>query len=196
MKAEALVAVRLLLQHHPLCKEFAADRIRVAGIAVCSGCLAAAPAALAGLVFGVLAVVRGAPVWAVLAAGATLGLPQLTTYLHRGGRAWRFAVKVLGGLGLGAVLASALALPVHDAWLIGGAFVVAVAFSALQALRVRSILATCDACPYARDWDACPGFRVSPPTPMPPPGSHQGRPKPLKLANDTSRRNAGPAHRG
>jgi hypothetical protein len=207
MMGEARVAVRLLLEHHPLCKEFAADRIRVAGVAVCSGCLGAAPAALAGLALGVVAVVRGVPIAPLLAASLTLGLPQLTTYLHRGGRGWRFAAKAVGGLGLGAAIASALALPVARGWLVAAAVALALAFAALQGVRVRSILATCDACPYRRDWDACPGFRAAgtggptrpgglPALPLPPPGGHQGRPKPLKPANDTSSRNAGPAHRG
>lgn len=161
MKDEARVAVRLLLQHHPLCKEFAADRIRVAGVAVCSGCLAAAPAALLGLALGVLLVVQGAPRWALLGSALALGLPQLTTYLHRGGRAWRFAAKAIGGLGLGAALAVAPALPVARPWLLGGAVLLAAAFAGLQAVRVRSILRTCDACPFRRDWATCPGFQAT-----------------------------------
>lgn len=197
MRGEALVAVRLLLQHHPLCHWFAADRIHVAGVALCSGCVAAAPAAGLGLAVGLALAIRDpASAPALVAGGLTLGLPQLTTYLHRGGRAWRFAAKALGGTGLGAVLGAALFLPVSNGWLLAGAAGLALAFTALQALRLRSILATCDACPYARDWDACPGFRPAGRAPPPPPGSHQGRPKPLKPANDTSSRNAGPAHRG
>lgn len=195
MTGEARVAIRLLLQHHPLCGEFAVDRVRVLGVPLCSGCVAAVPAAALGFVLGLQLIVHGAPSPATFAAGSALGLPHLTTYLRRGDRAWRFAAKALGGLGLGAVAMSALVLPVPTLLRLAGALAVTALFLGLQGLRVRSILATCDACPYARDWDACPGFRATV-GPLPPPGGHQGRPKPLKLANDTSSRNAGPAHRG
>lgn len=164
MIAEARVAVRLLLQHHPLCGYFADDRLKVAGVAVCSGCLAAVPASMVGLVGGIAWILHGAPSVAVLAGGLVLGLPQLTTYLHRGRRPWRFAVKLLGGLGIGAVVASAPFLPWPRAWVLAGFVALGLAFVALQAVRVRSILATCDACPYHRDWDACPGFRLLEPT--------------------------------
>ncbi|MEK6975204.1 MAG: hypothetical protein AABY18_02545 [Candidatus Thermoplasmatota archaeon] len=165
MRDEARVAVRLLLQHHPLCGWFASDRIRIGPLTVCSGCLAAAPAACVGLAVGLVLAIKGTPAEAVVAGGLVFGLPQLTTYLHRGTRGWRFAVKLLGGFGLGALLGGALFLPVSNAWLVGGAVLLAATFVGLQAVRVRSILATCDACPYRRDWDACPGFRVTPPQP-------------------------------
>lgn len=160
MTGEVRVAVRLLLEHHPLCSVFASDRIRVGGIALCSGCLAAGPPALLAFVAAVVLVLTGASATALFVAGGILGLPQLTTYLHRGGRPWRFAVKLLGGIGIGLVTGAAWFLPVPRWALVAGAVAVAIAFAALQAVRVRTILRTCDACSYKRDWDRCPGFNA------------------------------------
>lgn len=171
MLAEARVAIRLLLEHHPLCSEFAGDRVRVGRMAVCSGCLAAAPAALVGLAAALVVILRGAAPLAVLVTGLVLGLPQATTYLHRGGRAWRAAVKALGGLGIGLLAGSALFLP--RAWVALGSVLLLAAFAGLQAVRVKAILRTCDACPYRRDWASCPGFQAHasamPPAPALPP---------------------------
>ena len=171
MRAEARVAVRLLLQHHPLCHYFAADRLRVGALAVCSGCAAAIPTALVGVALGFALVVRGVPAWPVVTAALVLGLPHLSTYLHRGGRAWRFAAKAMGGLGLGTLVGSAWMLPIARPWLWGGSAAMMAAFAALQALRLRAILRTCDACPYARDWGRCPGFLAQPRDPGPAPTS-------------------------
>lgn len=171
MRREASVAVRLLLEHHPLCSWFAGDRVQVGPLRVCSGCLAAVPAAALGFVVALRVIVLGVPPLPLCAGALVLGLPQLTTYLHRGPRAWRFTAKALGGLGLGGVAMSALLLPVPVGWIAGGAAGLVLAFVGLQAARVRSILRTCDACPYARDWDRCPGFQPADRAPATPSAS-------------------------
>lgn len=148
----------LLLAHHPLCATFANDRFHVRAWGVCSGCAVAGPAMLLGLgVTAYLEAAQAMPALPVMAAALFLGLPQLATYMWRLSRLERGAAKALGGLGIGAVGASWLFLP-HPwwAWLAAGGFLVAL--GALQALRVRSLLRTCDQCPWRRDWDACPGF--------------------------------------
>lgn len=163
MTGEVRVAIRLLLEHHPLCSVFAADRLRIAGIALCSGCIAAGPTALAAFLAAIVLVLAGSSATGLFVAGAVLGLPQLTTYLHRGTRAWRFAVKFLGGVGIGLVVGSAWFLPVARWSLLLGGTGIAGVFAALQGLRVRAILRTCDSCSYKRDWDRCPGFNVPAP---------------------------------
>lgn len=111
--------------------------------------------------------------WPVLAAGVVLGLPQFTTYRVRWTRPVRFAIKVLGGAGLGLAVAGGLLLP-WPLWAKGvAAVLVLLAFAGMQALRLRSVLATCRACPWRRDWSACPGFqgggwREPPPGHVPP----------------------------
>lgn len=176
MTGEVRVAIRLLLEHHPLCSVFASDRIRIAGIALCSGCLAAGPTALAAFVGAIALVLTGVSATALFAAGGLLGLPQLTTYLHRGTRPWRFAVKLLGGTGIGVVAGAAWFLPVPRWVLLVGATVLVLVFAALQAVRVRKILRTCDACSYRRDWDRCPGFNAA-----------QGLASPVLLGNSVAK---------
>lgn len=161
MTGEVRVALRLLLEHHPLCSVFASDSVRLGAVAVCSGCLAAGPTALTAFAGAFALVFTGTSAPALFVAGGVLGLPQLTTYLHRGTRGWRAAVKILGGFGIGLVTGSAWFLPVPRWVLLVGATTVAAAFAALQAIRVRKILRTCDACSYRRDWDRCPGFNVA-----------------------------------
>lgn len=160
-RASGQAALALALQHHPLCGNFRADRFRLGRAAVCSGCAMALPGVLAGLALGtwmVLGLWWGP--WPILAAGFTLGAPQALTYVWRFGRPVRAAVKALGGLGLGLAVAAWLFLDAPWSARITGAILLTLAFVALQAVRMRSILRTCRACPWRMDWDNCPGFRT------------------------------------
>jgi len=156
-------AIRLALEHHPLCRHFADDRRQFWPLSVhaCAGCLAAVPAMVAGVVIAFAGSLAGAYPLAVLAASLVLGVPQLSSYVWRGGRAWRSAVKALGGLGIGGVFVGWLLAPVPWTWKWIGAGTLVLAFAGMQALRVRAILRTCDACVYRRDWDRCPGFNLT-----------------------------------
>ena len=158
------VALRLALAHHPLCHWFQADRIQVGRIDVCSGCLATWPAFFLLVPFAL-----GFPVApAVLAAtGILLAAPQMASYVRRAGRAGRFAAKLAGGAGLALLVADILRTPVPWTWRFAALGAVVAGFALLQAIRLRNLLRTCDACPYRRDWESCPGFRASwgPPKP-------------------------------
>jgi hypothetical protein len=150
----------LSMAHHPLCTRFRHDVVRLAGLPVCSGCLATWPVFLLLLPVAVQARLHGAPALALLAVGVVLALPQVTAYRRRGRRSTsaRTSAKVLGGAGLAAALAGALTAgwPLFAVVAAIGTGVLATA--ALQAVRLRGMLATCDACPYRRDWEACPGM--------------------------------------
>lgn len=151
----------LAVAHHPVCTSFRHDVVRLGGLPVCAGCLATWPAFLLALPLAAQARLDGAPALALLAVGFTLAVPQMTAYLRRPGpgrsRGGRAVAKVLGGAGLGVALAAVLTSgwPLWAAAAAIGAGVLATA--ALQAVRFRRLLATCDACPYRRDWEACPG---------------------------------------
>lgn len=155
-------AVRLALQHHPLCHQFRADRFETAsGRAVCSGCAMAFPGVVAGLVGSVcLMVLAWWPAWPLLAAGLVLGAPQGATYLVRFDRPTRAAIKGLGGLGLGIVAGAWWLADLATTWKVVGAAGIALVFGLLQAIRLRAILKVCRRCPWNADWDRCPGFRV------------------------------------
>jgi hypothetical protein len=156
-RAGIRVGLRLSLAHHPLCHVFEEDTVG-RRVRVCSGCAAAAPAFLLGAVAVALLLRMGAAPLALVAAGLVMGLPQLSSYLWRGGPLHRFAVKALGGLGWGLVVVAGLAAPAPLAAKVFGLALVAVAFAALQGWRALKIVATCRACPWKMDWDACPGF--------------------------------------
>ncbi|MFO1532460.1 MAG: hypothetical protein ABR562_01985 [Thermoplasmatota archaeon] len=148
-------------QHHPLCDWFASDRFRLGSrFAVCSGCAMMLPGLFLGLVGAALLLRRGVGAWPLLATGLVLGAPQLVTYVVRLGRPARAAIKLLGGIGLGAVTAAWFLLPVSLAWRWGGAGAFSLVLVGMQMLRLRSILRTCKACPWAMDWENCPGFRL------------------------------------
>jgi hypothetical protein len=153
------VARRLALAHHPLCRYFDADVFGVR-IRVCSGCAVAVPALIVGVLAGVWLLTRAnAQPWPLAAASLLLGLPQLSTYVHRGSRLYRAMAKAVGGVGLGGFLIAAWLLPIHTAWRLAGFAALAAAFLALQGLRMRAIRRTCQQCPWRADWDQCPGFR-------------------------------------
>ena len=170
-RAHVAAALRLALAHHPLCDAFDADVHRAAAIPsgtaaprsalrVCRGCAAAVAGLLLGIPVGITALGLGADPLALAVASLVFGGPQAATY------AWRFAppvrscAKVLGGMGVGILTVAALAGAWPWPWSAAGAGALAMAAVAGQLLRMRTILRTCDACPWARRWDACPGLRA------------------------------------
>ena len=163
-RAAAGTAVGLFLQHHPLCDWFRDDRFGKGRVRVCSGCAVAVPTMLLGIgTGGLLVIMLWWPALPLLAASLVGGLPQLLTYRRRMGRLARAAAKGVGGFGLGMASAAWLFLPAPWDLKAAGAAAVGLAFIGLQALRARSILRTCRACPWAMDWDRCPGFRAATP---------------------------------
>lgn len=153
------LGLRLTTAHHPLCGWFQSDRYHVGKIQLCRGCVAAAPAFLLGFAIALFVFHHGL-VYAfhVGLIGLLLGVPHGTTYLHRFPSAYRLFAKFAGGTGLGLLLAAVLVLPVPFWSRIVMLAGLAAAFLLLQGLRMRRILATCDACPWRRDWVNCPGF--------------------------------------
>lgn len=154
MRAEAWVALKLAVRHHPLCDRFDTDRFGP----VCSGCAMFWPAALIAWPVAIAAWLDGASAWALLFGATVLGLPQLLTLRWRFGRAMRAAIKLLGGIAVSTAVFAIAVLPAP--WSLRGALFAAMglSFAGLMALRARSILRTCDACVWKRDWGRCPGF--------------------------------------
>jgi hypothetical protein len=154
------VVPALALRHHPLCGWFATDTLTIGAVEVCAGCAMFLPGLALGAASGAVAIGQGADAWALMAAGFVLGAPQLLTYAHRFGRGVRAAIKAVGGAGLGLVTAAWFAIPVPWSLRLAGAGALLVALTAMQALRLRSIVTTCRRCPWAMDWERCPGFRA------------------------------------
>lgn len=156
------LGLHLGLAHHPLCSEFRSDVVRLGRVHLCSGCLATWPAFAIAMPLALLARFDGAAPLGLVAAGLALGLPQMASYRWRLSRLERAAAKAVGGVGL----AMALAGVVTAGWPMGAVVALlaagALASVALQVVRLRAILATCDACPFRRDWEACPGFDGAP----------------------------------
>ena len=158
MASLVLASLRLALAHHPGCGYFRDHVFRIGGIGFCRGCVLTWPAFLVGLL-GAWGLLHLGAHWAALGAvGLASGLPQGTTYLFRGGGTWRAFVKLVGGFGLGLLFVSLVAAPFGLAWLLAVTGALGVAFLLLQWRRVHTMLATCKACPWAMDWDHCPGF--------------------------------------
>lgn len=150
------VAFRLALAHHPLCSWFRDDRIGP----VCSGCALFWPAFFAATPAVLVALVRGTDTLAMLGAAIVLGLPQLLTARWRFGRTARGAIKLLGGVAVAIAIPTLWFLPFSLGIRIALNAAMVAAFGLLIVVRMRSILRTCDACPWQRDWERCPGFRV------------------------------------
>lgn len=149
---------RLAWRHHPLCGYFRSDAFGP----VCSGCAMFWPAFWIATPPVLIALVGGASAWAMLMAGAVLGSGQLAGAVRRFSRPTRAAIKLLGGVAVAMALPAVafLPLPWSSRGVLWGAMVAA--FTGLMAIRARTILRTCDACPWQRDWAHCPGFRTHP----------------------------------
>ncbi|HUR25079.1 MAG TPA: hypothetical protein VM327_03575 [Candidatus Thermoplasmatota archaeon] len=130
---------------------------------VCSGCLATWPVFALAFPLTLAARLDGASGWGLLTAGLVLGLPQMATYSWRRSRLERAGAKAIGGAGLALAVTGVLAAGWPGLALVAVIALGMLASLALQVVRLRSILATCDACPFKRDWEACPGFTGAPP---------------------------------
>ena len=158
------LGLHLGLAHHPLCSEFRTDVVRLGRLHVCSGCLATWPVFLLALPLTLMARLDGASGWALLWAGLVLGLPQMASYRWRLSRLERAAAKAVGGVGLAMVVTGVLASGWPGVVLVAVLAAGMLASFGLQLIRLRSILATCDACPFKREWETCPGFTGAPPS--------------------------------
>lgn len=159
-RSPSRLAGALLTAHHPVCTVYAQDWVRFGRLRVCQGCLATWPTFLLSLPLAwhlALKLPPGTTPLGLAAAGLVFGLPQGLTVLTRLARPQRWCAKLLGGFGLALLLAGAwIALP--PTYLLEGVIVLACGFTLLLALRMRTILQTCKACPWAMDWEACPGM--------------------------------------
>lgn len=149
------LGLRLAAAHHPLCDRYREDR---AG-RWCLGCAVAFPAFLVGALAGSALLLHGLGSMPTAAGALVLGLPQAASYVHRPSRLARAATKATGGAGLGLLVVSWAAAPYPWPWRVAGFVLLGLAALAGQALRMRSIVHRCRACPWRMDWDACPGFR-------------------------------------
>jgi len=165
------LGLRLAFAHHPLCDRFHEDVLH-RRVPLCAGCALTWPLFYAVLMATLLLRPAAGP-WPLVAMGLVLGLPQCSTYRVRWSRPVRAAIKALGGAGLGLAVAGGLLLPWPWSWKVVAAALVLTAFGGMQLLRLRSVLATCKACPWAVDWGVCPGFRPEGGWTDPPAG-HQG----------------------
>lgn len=152
------VALRLAVAHHPLCHYFHDDTFGRRW-PVCRGCAVLWPLflPLSILLVAWLPRLPLSPGQA-FAVGAVLGLPQVATAAIRFRPAERVAVKAIGAVGLALLVAGLLWAPVPWSWKAAAAVAVLGGFTVLLAIRVRGILRTCRACPWAMDWEHCPGM--------------------------------------
>lgn len=155
------LALRLATAHHPLCAWFQSDRYHLFGRSFCRGCTAAVPLFALGIITFITAIhFFPAGVAPLAVIGLSLGIPHGTTYLHRFAPAYRAGAKLLGGFGLGLLIPGILLAPVPLTYRIIVLAGLGVAFLLLQGLRMKRMLAICDACPWQRDWNRCPGFQA------------------------------------
>lgn len=147
--------IKIAFSHHPLCGAFESDMIW----GLCRGCVSAG----AGFVVGAAAAMVLLPAYAnsipLLFAALVLGVPQAISYLYRGSGSWRFATKLVGGIGLGLLLVSLTVAPLPFAWKIGGLAILGLAALTGQFWRLHNLRTVCKACPWQADWASCPGFR-------------------------------------
>jgi len=156
--------LRFGLAHHPTCSVFAGDLV-VARLGrfrtpVCIGCATFWPTFLVAVPLLFLLASRAAvPWWAFLGGGVVLSAVQTFSYMRLARRRpARIAVKMVLAVGVASVACALVLAPAPAAVRVGVGLVLFAGYGALQTLRVRNIFATCDACPWRRDWQRCPGF--------------------------------------
>ncbi len=152
--AEWAVALRLAIRHHPLCDRFDGDRFGP----VCSGCAMFWPVFLIATPLAFVALRAGVDAPLLFGMAVLMGFPQVLGMRRRLGRAARATIKALGGVAVALAIPAILFLPLPLWARIGLLITMWLAFIGLLWLRAVSILKTCDACSWKRDWGRCPGF--------------------------------------
>lgn len=157
--------LRIAASHHPLCSHFRAHSIPLFGIRWCRGCLHLAAGFLVGAVT-VLPLLGTDWVAArhLVAIGLSMGWAQAAGYLVKYERMASGVAKTLGGIGLVWAVVGALLSWSWAPWLLLALGPLALAG---QTLRWRTMLRTCDACPWRRDWAHCPGTVIGAPAEPP-----------------------------
>ncbi len=156
--------IRFALAHHPLCSLFAPDVVPAgvgrSRVPLCTGCVTFWPLLLSGVpVLLIGAHLQGVAWWALFLAGSLLGSAQLLSYARlTRTRRMKIVVKAAFGLGAALVVTAIILMPFPVLARIALGLFFAFLALLVQTRRLASILAVCDACPWQRDWQFCPGF--------------------------------------
>jgi len=152
--------LKLLLAHHPCCKEFDNDIIKIGKIRICIGCIIFIPFVLLTitLLFGDL-VKLGRNYHFFGATGIILGMAQIfSLLLHIRRKIFKVMVKMSLGIGVGFVLYSIHLLPfknVHKFTILMACMILA---SLLEFLKVFQMKRRCLMCRSYSDFPNCEGL--------------------------------------
>ena len=155
-----------LLSHHPGCRHFEGDTIRIGKLRFCKGCTIGYSLALSLMVFYmVIFSVYGPfiPVgpFVLILLGALFGSTQLVRAIFRRmSPAMKTVQKAALGLGIALVVIGILEIPASAftrMFLLLGLLLVIGITSAV--LRPWYILRTCRECEYESEWERCDAFR-------------------------------------
>lgn len=137
--------------HHPLCAEYAGERLRIGRTQVCRGCALLGAGLLAGLALGALL-----PARPPLAAGA-LGLGLLSGLAAAWARPPKALSRLLPGTALALALLQGLRLGPFG-WVLAAAALLVFAGGVLAYRRRGPHRGPCETCPDRDRRPACRGF--------------------------------------
>ena len=148
-----------LLSHHPHCRMYDRDVLRIGKIRLCSGCFIAYPTAIAVIVYGsVTGLSYQYPWYYYMISGIIVGLSQFISLFGRGER-FRHLIKFFLGLGIGLTTIGVFRFPVHICLSILIFYLLVVLAGFFANKRVLKIENICEKCKYKKDWYHCPGLK-------------------------------------
>lgn len=156
----AVGILKLLLAHHPCCKEFDDDIIKVGEIRICIGCIIFIPFVLLTITFlfgDLLKLGRNYHFFG--ATGIILGTAQIfSLLLHIRRKIFKVMVKISLGIGVGFVLYSIHLLPVKNIHKFVILMLCMTLASLLEILKVFRMKKRCEECDSYPDIPNCEGL--------------------------------------
>jgi hypothetical protein len=155
----------LLLSHHPICKEYMPDMLKIGRVHLCKGCFLGYSFSL--LVLAIYFILIPVTSWDIEAGpellipvGIVLGSLQFArAFIRRAPSWWKTVQKLLLGAGIASIIIGIIELPIdllYRSLILFSCFLIYGLLGA--ALRLHYLKMTCNECRFEGDWERCEGL--------------------------------------
>ncbi|MGA1792855.1 MAG: hypothetical protein ACMUHM_02795 [Thermoplasmatota archaeon] len=148
-----------MLSHHPHCRWYEKDVLRIGRLKFCWGCIVTYPAMIAALAvilaFGLQDEFEW---WQFVIAGGVFGSFEFISLWRKGRGIRHRTIKFFLGLGLAFMLVGIFSIPIHIALRVLLLIHLYLLASLFASLRIFAMEKKCKRCSWMGNWNRCPGF--------------------------------------
>jgi hypothetical protein len=148
-----------LLSHHPHCKYYAKDFLKIGKWRFCWGCIVTYPTFIAVLIgLLLLGIHNDFTWWQFIIAGVIFGSFELISLWRKGTGLRHRTIKFFLGIGLALTTIGVFTIPIHLAFRIVIYFYLYMMAGLFGSLRIIAMEKKCRKCRWKGNWYRCPGF--------------------------------------